>query len=168
MKKLMLLASVVLLGFAASADAMYWQLSSMNSNVDPSSWTMAQVHVTGGPSSVDTYLKVWDGKGFNQDVVVKGEGVDGAWFDLTGYSATDPEYTFVLELVNDAYEVQGYGMNAATYSQLHDAGVIASFDDIAPVSYTAWNAGYVAIPEPTSGLLLMLGASLLALRRRRV
>ncbi|MBR4652945.1 MAG: PEP-CTERM sorting domain-containing protein [Kiritimatiellae bacterium] len=166
MKKLMLLASVVLLGFAASADAMYWQLSSMNSNVDPSSWTMAQVHVTGGDPAVDTYLKVWDGTGFTQNVVVKGEGVDGAWFDLTGYH--DPSYSFVLELINDSYEVQGYGTAAANYTQLQSAGAVSTFDTLAPVSYTAWNAGFVAIPEPTSGLLLMLGASLLALRRRRV
>ena len=55
------------------------------------------------------------------------------------------------------------------YSDL--AGSIFSFqdleDDMLPVGGTAFNFGTSVVPEPTSGLLLLVGGALLALRRRR-
>jgi len=36
-----------------------------------------------------------------------------------------------------------------------------------PLTGTVFNFGTHLVPEPTSGLLMMLGAGLLALRRRR-
>jgi len=111
-----------------------------------------------------TYLKI---AGTNADALDKTAG--GAWFDFGSYAGTEPEYKFLLELVNDQFEVQAAAKEAKTYSEIAaQTGVIVSnFDTIAPLSYTSWNAGTVDLPEPTSGLLMLLGASLLALRRRQ-
>lgn len=169
MKKLMMLFAVALLGMAAQASAMYWQVSSVNNNtnVDPAKWTMARVEVYQNGAGTGNYLQVWDGESWASGVSYVDKTAEGAWFDVSAYSSDSTVYSFVLELVNDELEVQGISQ-ASSYSKLvEDKVIISSFDSIAPGSYTSWNQGFVDIPEPTSGLLLLLGTSLLALRRKQ-
>ena len=168
MKKLMMLFAVALLGMAAQASAMYWQVSSANNtNVDAAKWTMARVEVYQNGFGTGNYLQVWDGESWASGVSYVDKTAEGAWFDVSAYSSDSTVYSFVLELVNDELEVQGISA-ASSYSKLvADKVIMSSFDSIAPGSYTSWNQGFVDIPEPTSGLLLLLGASLLALRRKQ-
>ena len=168
MKKLMMLFAVALLGMAAQASAMYWQVSSANNtNVDAAKWTMARVEVYQNGVGTGNYLQVWDGESWASGVSYVDKTAEGAWFDVSAYSSDSTVYSFVLELVNDELEVQGISQ-ASSYSKLvEDKVIISSFDSIAPGSYSSWNQGFVDIPEPTSGLLLLLGASLLAPRRKQ-
>ena len=55
------------------------------------------------------------------------------------------------------------------YSDLQSLGYTytPSGGDLALVNLTAWAPTSYAVPEPSSGLLMLLGASLLALKRRR-
>ena len=56
----------------------------------------------------------------------------------------------------------GYGeLWAAGYTYTPSAG------DLALATLTAWAPTAYSVPEPSSGLLMLLGASLLALKRRR-
>lgn len=110
-------------------------------------------------------------------------GADTAYLYLNGSkigTATDvPDYpqsskfaygsandTFVIELYNmkggNPGEVVAYS-EYVTYQELYNKFI---FDNqiSAPPGY--WTGGKYSVPEPTGGLLLLLGAGLLALRRR--
>ncbi len=177
MKKVFLAVACVLVGWAVHADAMYWQLAGQNiTGVADNQWTMAQIEVFQKNGSdwvgTGTYLKYLD----DPTVDLMDKSVSGAWFDVSGYSGTSPEYSFVLELVNDALEIQG-ATTPVSYNDLDTAGKIvknslydSTFNSLTPVNYSTYNAGAgttADLPEPTSGLLMLLGASLLALRRRQ-
>lgn len=157
---------------------MYWQLAgqSVIGGVADNQWTMAQIEVFQKNGSdwvgTGTYLKYLD----DPTVDLMDKSVSGAWFDVSSYSGNSPEYAFVLELVNDAYAVQA-ATDPVSYADLDDANKIVKtadyssvFNSLTPVDYSTFNAGSgtaADLPEPTSGLLMLLGASLLALRRRQ-
>ncbi len=172
MKKLIFAAVCAFAGWAVHGEAMYWQLGETSiQGVTPSQWAMAQIEVyqNGAPLSSPTYLSLVD----NPSATLIDKSVDGAWFDVTNYKNGSPEYSFVLELVNDQLAVQA-ASNPVSYGDLVTGGKIVSdsvFDSLTPVNYSQYNmssvAGTVDVPEPTSGLLMLLGASLLALRRRQ-
>ena len=170
MKKVFLAVACVLVGWAVHADAMYWQLAGQSiSGVTGDQWTMARVEVYSNGSATGNYLHYLD----DAEVQYMDKTEAGAWFDVTGYSGSDPAYSFVLELVNDALEVQG-ATTPVSYNDLDTAGKIdkdySTFNSITPLNYSTYNAGQgttANLPEPTSGVLMLLGASLLALRRRQ-
>lgn len=172
MKKLIFAFSVILAAVAVNAEAMYWQVSTLQTNAKD--YTMAQVRVYQNGAATDNYLSVLDESSgtWSTGGGLVSTSAEGAWFDLTDYTSGSPEYSFVLELVNDNLDVMGssagvLGGGPVAYSQLVEKGVVQNFDSIAPLNYTSWNAGFVDIPEPTSALMMLLGASLLALRRKR-
>ena len=59
--------------------------------------------------------------------------------------------------------------SSLAYSSLESAGYtyMPSAGDLALATLTAWAPTTYSVPEPSSGLLMLLGASLLALKRRR-
>ena len=83
--------------------------------------------------------------------------------DLTGYR-------FFIELVNfDAgtEAIKGVAITqTSSYSDLVNNHHILGAGNTIPENLVYWTP-YFMIPEPSSGLLLLLGAALLALRRRR-
>ncbi len=175
MKKLFFAAICAFVGVAAHADAMYWQLAGQKTKGLSSSddWTMAQIEVYENGTATGTYLHYL---GEDASVTLMDKSETGAWFDVSDYSGTSPEYSFVLELVNEDLEVQA-ATAPVSYNDLNTAGKIVKdenyssvFNSLAPVDYSTFNAGSgttADLPEPTSGLLMLLGASLLALRRRQ-
>ena len=86
------------------------------------------------------------------------------------YSAGTPEYSFIVELGNidssDNWTTVATSASA-TYSSL--ATYIHETFDINPGALNVWTpAVFTAVPEPSSGLLALLGLALLALRRKRL
>ena len=77
-------------------------------------------------------------------------------------------YRFFIELINfEAGEMKGVAITqTSSYSDLSSNHHIlgAAMTDVTNLVY--WTP-YFMIPEPTSGLLLLIGSALLALRRRR-
>jgi len=103
------------------------------------------------------------------------------WGKTTGVVAanvsdfSDPAYTFTIELGNwiqgtdDSWQwnLLAEGTTTSTYADLVDAGYI-SYGGLTHQPQTPWSVQYSEIvPEPNSGLLMILGGALLALRRRR-
>lgn len=81
--------------------------------------------------------------------------------DLTGYR-------FFIELVNfEAGEIKGVAITqTSSYSDLVNNRHILGAAMTRPENLVYWTP-YFMIPEPSSGLLLLIGSALLALRRRR-
>ena len=145
----------------------------------------ARVRVTGGD--------IQDGQDVFLDLYIPGYGLDkgggeyGVEFSEVGgywgagvptgnqspsgdYSAGTPEYSFIVELGNidssDNWTTVATSA-AATYSSL--GNYIHQTFDINPGQIAVWapTAFSVPVPEPSSGLLTLIGFAFLALRRKR-
>lgn len=137
----------------------------------------ARVRVTGGDITEDTFLNLYiPGYGVDSGEVEFSD-VGGHWgagvptgnqSPLGDYGS--PEYSFMIELGNidssDNWTTVATGA-ATSYSSLGDY-IHATFD-INPGQTAAWTPGqFTAVPEPSGGLLMLMGIALLALRRKRV
>lgn len=146
----------------------------------------ARVRVTGGDITGDTFLWLYDDDGvaYEGDLGVDfgktgagywGAGVpDGNRSPSGDYSAGTPEYSFIVEIGNVVWNAAGDDgtwttvatSSASTYSSL--ASFIIPLGDIKPSGMVAWNPKqFQAVPEPSGGLLTLMGVALLALRRKR-
>ena len=144
----------------------------------------ARIRVTGGD--------IQDGEDVFLDLYIPGYGVDtgggeyGVLFSDVGgywgagvptgnqspsgdYAAGSPEYCFSVELGNldssDNWTTVAYG-EPASYISLRD--YIHETFDLNPGQSAIWTPTTFGtdVPEPSSGLLLLIGGALLALRRR--
>ena len=82
-------------------------------------------------------------------------------------------YSFVIELGNYDYQTGTWTMiaqsDAASYTQLKNPPhySIGTWDTIKASMASPWAPTAYTVPEPTGGLLFVVGGALLALRRRR-
>ena len=78
-------------------------------------------------------------------------------------------YTFFVELYNDSTAATPFARSEGiSYSQASSLGYIASMSFTTGVPGNPWAvSSFVAVPEPNSALLLLLGCAALALRRRK-
>lgn len=94
----------------------------------------------------------------------------GEYFSSLG-SFTGASYSFVLELgnwSNGAWVQTSMESTAVSYNDLKLDQHIAEWRDTTPVYSQPWApTSYSVVPEPTGGVLMLLGTALLALRRRR-
>ena len=102
---------------------------------------------------------------------IAGDGTTSAGTFYTDMSAFKEGYTFMAELYLGGTTVDRM-LTPLTWSQFMDAVVsgltqdrLDQFPNSLPKPY---NMASTMVPEPTSGLLLVIGGALLALRRRRV
>jgi len=115
----------------------------------------------------ECYALVWSPKG----TTFSGFNADG-----TPVSSADrvvlagaPEYSFIVEIGNIA-GASGWTTVATSaavaYSSL--GGHIGERSELAPISATPWVVTeFREVPEPSGGLLMIVGGALLALRRNR-
>ena len=164
MKKLFVLA---LLSFAFNAMAedyfLYWMVDD-NATLDGSSLVAgdyyAKIKTAGGD-----YLSLYTGPeygsygteyGFNTDLNLP--TFAGTWSDIPAGTTS-----FIVELYNSTDSAIGSWVGQATLSW--NANNFATVGTGTPPSYATATA-FQSIPEPTSGLLLLLGVAGLALRRK--
>ena len=172
MKKIIALCAIALMGFSASAATAAWYAEDIYEyggtgnlatdyllyffDADVVSTASATTSLAAGDFSFLT-------KGYVSDYMEDGEGAVNAGtygnsVDVTGY--------FVV-FNSDSTETATYAYVSATdVATTGGAGQAAAFDLLGTSSAIADN--WTAVPEPTSGLLLVVGGALLALRRRRL
>ena len=148
------------------AGTFYWCVDSTSGNTSAfmDAYNEAKKKPGGGTLSVGLY----QGDSLLQKIgleVATDGSISSGLFAIA--SSVEPNTAFRWEIMAEATSY--FTSGTVTYSDLLAASAITSL----PVdNYTAYNvAGLpwtpVSVPEPTSGLLLLVGGALLALRRRR-
>ena len=181
MKKLMIAVAAVAMSFAANAAALSWTTwAYINDGGADSDW------ITGGQAylvmvtdtstfAVADDLTVTGGTIVDSKAFVDGT-VAGAWQDTDSLVA-GTVYKFAVIATTDGTGISvpttgTYGIDdneGALYSVTWDGNTGGSFsaDELTYGGASMSTAVGGAIPEPTSGLLLLIGMAGLALRRRR-
>ena len=118
--------------------------------------------------STDTYLKMLNPA--TQTFTVDAINVPMTWkADVSAYVSGSPEYAFIIELGN--WDGSNWSVLAlsetVSYNSLDTNSHIDHVSGINPNPITPWVATSYVVPEPSSGLLVLVGAALLALRRRK-
>ena len=160
MKKLVIIAAVVMTTVAANAASWKWSAANI---YDP---TDSTAKLTGGTATLYTYLENTDAA---SAVAIKTASVSSGSISSTFSDTTNTiggnNYNFFFVL-----EANGYTFTSDTVlkaAQATDTTTIG-FGNLKTATTTG--GGWVssaAVPEPTSGLLLLLGMAGLALKRKR-
>ena len=173
MKKLMMTLAVLASAFAVNASSVSWAVDLEAEGNEYDGWNYAFIKGDSG-AALAAFLD--DGKtsdfasaigSLTKDLGTFAEDEYGsALGGLTGVSSSDSGYLFVWEglaegnayMYTDAESFAGM-----TYDPPNTPPGMIAFD-----TSSNWTNGTVgAAPEPTSGLLLLIGVAGLALRRRR-
>jgi hypothetical protein len=185
MKKIMIALAVVAMTAATQAAALKWSSASNILGVDVTSidgngsYAAAGTAVKGNSSLTFTMLLLSEG-------AEVGEYTGAVKFGSTNKKANtsftiedaaqSTTYDYVLTITGTQSDLQALGISGEwDYSAATIEAKITGSLTTAPsgtttftADPTSWTvAGAVAVPEPTSGLLLMLGIAGLALRRKQ-
>lgn len=163
MKKLVCLACAAVLGLVASADTLYWQVDTSADNayapIKNQTFSYAKLYATDGTTTTElaSVAAEADGKTMKPTLT-----------DLGDYGSNT--YSFYVELLNyaDGVSTSVYTQPyASTYNELVSAGYVSTQAMATPEGFALGGFNGAAVPEPTSGVLLLIGGAMLALRRRR-
>lgn len=158
MKKFLLALFFIAGAVIAQADDyyLYWMLGENPASTGTSDNYYAMVKSSGGE-----YLSFYTKDGSTY-ALVKENGAFLAGAQYKNYLGADPGSSFMIELWNDT------GAEAAYTTGWLDLGNYAS-RGTDPTKYAPILASsFHAVPEPTSGMMLLVGAMLLGLKRKRV
>ena len=186
MKKLIIAMFAGVIGIAANAASVTWQ-------ADDGGILYPNGDMSGGEGYVTMYL--WTIDATTYDTLYKGgdAGVSAAVWGAYGsklataessqldeegityltssksYGTGDTAYAAVIFTYNEGEGVTHYKGNIGSYTLPSETDMtISQMDSVVLGSVSgSTSLGWTAVPEPTSGLLMLVGLAGLALRRRR-
>ena len=181
MKKLMILAVAVVASVAANAAAVSWNSGTIKlpSGANAKATVAASLFIVDA-TTYATYAAYTDAAKLSDDIYAAYKSADAAKSQTSttkslanisygDYSAGDSVYAVLLYTTTEnekAYWMGNYGAVTLESAQDVSVGQLANFlGGNSTAGATAWSTA--AVPEPTSGLLMLLGMAGLALRRRR-
>ena len=165
MKKLMIVAAVAMASFGLRAATADWSVSVGEYAADWSTPT-GSILIEGLTTDPVNIAFV---DGFASDTIA---GVAGdTAFDVTMSVVLDDGKTWSMKqsFTTPTFQGEGAPADQDALSGLNDEIALAfqTEDYTLPSAAQAAEAGWSVVPEPTSGLLLLIGVAGLALRRRR-
>ena len=179
MKKLIIALAAVVMAVAVQAATVSWGSGTIYTPGAEGAFTTTKA----AASSVSFYLWTMDAETYaattldsiakldtsTATATAKNNALGGTvnYQNKTSYDAGDTVNWAVLFKYTDANDKEWYIANKGS-GQVNDLGGALSFSNLASASsgYAAVG-GWTAVPEPTSGLLMLLGMAGLALRRKR-
>lgn len=178
MKNFLIAGLVMLAATAAQASYLYWQvnasdltqaISDYNTKWNPST-TLTQDNITAA-RIVQVSANGEEIKGALQKADFGGKS---QYFELPADAATGGSYSYYIEIISNASGLpsQVALSETKTYTEIvtENPNVVFTGNemDIPQISLNAWTGGaYTAAPEPTTGLLVLIGVGLLGLKRKR-
>ena len=185
MKKLIIAAVAVAMSVVANAASVKWMTSYEIANGTAEGLTsapMAYLIDSAVLSQTAIYEAVMGGATLDEavsSVAVKSATLSDGAIATTSFSAFDVGETKNLYMVcfdsdmnalyfSEEISKKMPGTGSATYAYSNDSSIEAAMADMSTfdTSVGGW-VSTAAVPEPTSGLLMLLGMAGLALRRRR-
>ncbi|MBR4523492.1 MAG: PEP-CTERM sorting domain-containing protein [Kiritimatiellae bacterium] len=189
MKRVLIGLAIALSAASSQASYLFWQvtgnegwwrggtLSAALPN-DGSPYTITSIRVREVSSSGDTILSSYETASSTPL-----DNINNYFTSENVYAqTTTPISAEAMSAYSYYIEIMGYGgayggsaestvrlaeSTHRTYAELSGSSITTSLSDMASIP-SAWTGEAYAAPEPTSGLLLLVGASLLALKRRKV
>ena len=152
MKKLLILAAVLVAGVAANAASFKWTAGNIYGSDGATKWT-STVNLY---AIIDGVTTLVDSTTASNGIVLNKEFSSNSLAGGTSY-----DFFFTLEDGDKTFTSTKVNVGAPATST-----ATIAFGNMASATQTASN--WATVPEPTSGILVLLGVAGLALRRRRV
>ena len=168
MKKIMLALAVAVLAVAANAASFKWTGTNIYGADGTTKYTgTAEMYAYLSTATAADAVKVTD-IAINNGTIVSAPGSTTAGFtyDWSGASAGSV-YNFYMVITDDGKALDTSTVLTKTGTAQSTSATTVSFANMTSVTQNAANWTTAAVPEPTSGLLLLLGVAGLALRRKQ-
>ena len=162
MVKSVLLVAVIAFASAVRAESyLYWMVDTTGYE---GSWDYAAIKVVNdGVNNRVGYLTMDGNNKFGKST---SGGIEGAWASLGSYEANT--FSFIVELYSEANGWQAQTSSAIAYQALSEGGYLYNSMPSGG-NKLVFGPGFTSsAPEPTSGVLMLIGVSVLALRRKSV
>ncbi len=168
MKKLMLALAVAVFAVAANAASFKWTGANIYGADGSTKYTgTAEMYAYLSTGTAADAVKVTD-IAINNGTIVAGTSSTTAGFTYNWSDATvGASYNFYMVITDDNKQFSTAELLSKAGSAQATSTTTVAFANMGPSTQNAANWTTAAVPEPTSGLLLLLGVAGLALRRKQ-
>ncbi len=167
MKKLLIVLAAIALAVGANANTLLWGVNASGGSLDTTKFADATVYLMYSTTAV-TIPTVSKTSGFSTSdltagaQLLTGDMADGAFSGSDLITSMSGKTWFYMAAISD--DGKYMAITTKTKTATMGAGTGNTSLRWTPAQFTVYGG---SIPEPTSGLLLLVGGAMLALRRKR-